>query len=175
MGAIKTVTVFADSGVTAHQAEYRKAGAAIAKRGAALICVAREGDWPQALTDAALAAGGKVTVVSSDAQSLKVPQGVTTAGADSERAAGEYAVELGDAVIGLPGGIATTAMLYAAWTDAGGADSGKPVGLLNHQQSFEIVRGFIADVAQVGRGNTDRLIQISESFEDLWTRLSRLV
>lgn len=174
MPDIRSVTVFANCGPTGHQAQYRQAGSTIARRGARLICVSQNGDWPRALVDSALAAGGRVTVVTSSAElPLRVPQGVQVEAAETERAAAAKAVSLGDAIIALPSGIAVTAMLYAAWTDNGGRQSGKPVGLLNFNRAFEVVRGFMADIATPGLGSTDGFFQTAENFEELWNRLAR--
>lgn len=175
MGKLQAVTVFADCGVTPHQPQYRHVGEFIARRKVRLVTVARNGEWPNALVDTVLAHGGKATVVTvSGDDGIDVPHGVGIEFAPDERAAGLRAAELGDAIIGLPCGLEATAMLYAAWSDAGGARSGKPVGLLNRRQAFEVVRGFLTDVATVGLGGVDHLVQVSENFEDLWSRLTRL-
>lgn len=176
MAKLSNVAVFADCGVTTHQAVYRQAGASIARHGAHLHCLARNGQWPRALIDSALADGGRVSVTAvSPADRLSLPQGVTVISESTEQQAAARIVQAGQVVIGLPGGIDTVGMLYAAWTAAGGAESGRPVGLLNHNRAYEIVRGFTADVASVGRGNVDTLIQFADTFDDLWNRLTRLV
>ena len=175
MGKLDTVAVFADCDMTSHQALYRKAGTIIAKNGGHLCCVARDGQWPRALVDSALAAGGRVTVFSAhQGGTLGVPQGVSVQLAQTAHEAGVLAVGHAQAVIGLPAGIETAAALYRAWSQAGNTTDRRPVGLLNHAKAYEIVRGFMADVASVGRGNVDTMIQFSETFEDLWNRLTRL-
>lgn len=173
MAEIKTVAVFADTGVSPHQVQYRQAGSAIARKGARVVCVAHNGDWPRAVVDSALAEGGSVAVVTSAALPGRVPRGVEVISAESGRQAGETAAQMSDAIIGLPGNIDVVAMLYAAWVDAGGAQSGKPVALLNHRKSFEIVKGFVSDVAHHGRGNTDKLVQFADTIDDLWSKLTR--
>ncbi|RDE10510.1 hypothetical protein [Pelagibacterium lacus] len=176
MATLASIAVFADCGVTPHQAQYRAAGAVAARHGMHVICTARNGQWPQALVDSALAEDGVVTVVSGPStRDLRVPGGVSVQRCDSEIQAGIKAVQMAQAVIGMPGCIETTAALYAAWTGAGGAASQRPVGLFNRDRAFEVVRGFAADIAGVGRGNIDTLVQFSDNFEDLLNRLTRLV
>ncbi|MEQ8444591.1 MAG: hypothetical protein RIB57_01755 [Pelagibacterium sp.] len=175
MAKLSAVAVFADTGVTAHQALYRQAGATIARNQAHLHCIARNGQWPRTLVESALAGGGRVTVATGPvARRLDVPQGVEIVVEETEAAAAARIVEAGQALIGLPGGIDTIAALYSAWVAAGGAQSERPVGLLNQGRAYEVVRGFAGDVAAIGRGNIDALIQISETFDDLWNRLARL-
>lgn len=175
MPRLSDVAVFADCGVTAHQALYRQAGATIARNGAHLFCLARNGQWPRALVESALAGGGRVTVAAGPSQRrLTVPQGVTVLTEATDEAAAARIVEAGQVVIGMPGSIDTAGALYAAWTAAGGALSKRPMGLLNHNRAYEVVKGFASDVATVGRGNIDAMLQISDSFEDLWNRLTRL-
>src|SRR5690606_29060090 len=62
MARLTDVAIFADCGVTAHQALYRQAGETIARHGAHLYCLACNGQWPRALIESALASGGRVTV-----------------------------------------------------------------------------------------------------------------
>lgn len=170
------VAVFADSGDTPHLAEYRQAGQAIGQHGAHLFCLARHGQWSRALVESALAAGGPVTVATGPtARPLSVPQGVTVLTQASEALAARAIVAESQVVVGLPGGIETVSALYAAWAASGGAAGGRPVGLLNCNRAYEVVRGFANDVAAVGRGNIDSLIQIADTFDDLWGRLTRLV
>lgn len=175
MAGLSSVTVFADCGVTPHQAQYRHVGEAVARKRVHLVCIACNGEWPRALVDSALAHGGKVTVCTAGEAMLNVPRGVTVERADDIRAAGARAAELGQALVALPGGLGAVSALYNAWTDAGGSESGKPVGLLNRQSAFEVVRGFLTDIAAVGLGGVDHLVQVSDSFEDLWNRLARIV
>jgi hypothetical protein len=106
---------------------------------------------------------------------LTVPQGVTVLSEASDEEAAMRIIGAGQVVIGMPGGIDTAGTLYSAWTAAGGAQSNRPVGLLNHNRAYEVVKGFAGDVASVGRGNIDALIQVAETFDDLWNRLTRLV
>jgi predicted Rossmann-fold nucleotide-binding protein len=175
MAGFSTVTVFADCGMTSHQAQYRHVGEAIARKKAHLICIACNGEWPRALIDSALAHGGKVTVCAADGTPLKLPRGVTVETAGDARDAGARAALLGQALVALPGGLGAVSALYNAWTDAGGSESGKPVGLLNRHGAFEVVRGFMTDIAAVGLGSVDQLVQVSDNFEDLWTRLARII
>lgn len=176
MARLTDVAIFADCGVTAHQALYRQAGETIARHGAHLYCLACNGQWPRALIESALASGGRVTVATGPmSRRLSVPQGVNVLDEASNEQAAIRIVGAGQVVIGMPGGIDTAATLYSAWAAAGGAQSNRPVGLLNHNRAYEVVKGFAGDVASVGRGNIDALIQVAETFDDLWNRLTRLV
>lgn len=176
MADLATIAVFADAGVTPYQAQYRYVGEVIARKRARLVCLSAGDDWSGALVDSAIAHGGAVTLVVSGGRAMAgVPRGVTIEHAPDRRAAGLRAAQVSQALIGLPGGLDSTAALYRAWTDAGGSASGKPVGLLNRRQAFEVVRGFLTDVAAVGLGGIDHLVQVSENFDDLWARLDRLV
>lgn len=174
MAKLSAVAVFADCGVTAHQVQYRQAGATIARHGAQLFCLAHNGQWPRALVESVLAGGGRVTVASGPQAPLAVPHGVTVLTEASEQAAAMRIVQEGQVVIGMPGSIDTVGALFAAWTAAGGAMSKRPVGLLNHNRAYEVVKGFASDVATVGRANIDAMLQVSDHFDDLWNRLTRL-
>lgn len=173
MVALSSVTIFADCGVTPHQAQYRHVGEAVARKKAHLVCIACNGEWPRALVDSALAHGGKVTVCTSGERTPDVPRGVTIETASDIKAAAAKAASLGQALIALPGGLGAVSTLYNAWVDAGGSDSGRPVGLLNRHNAFEVVRGFLTDIATVGLGGVDQLVQVSDNFDDLWHRLNR--
>lgn len=176
MAKLDSVAIFADCGITAHQAQYRQAGTSVAQQDARVVCVGCGGQWPQAVVDSALGAGGSVTVmVGPAAQNPTLPSGVHIERFESDDEAAMGAVRASQAVIGLPGGIATMRTLYAAWAGAGGAACGRPVGLLNRDRAFEVVRGFLFDVAAPGRGNIDSLVQFSDNFDDLWNKLTRLV
>lgn len=175
MAKIRSIVAFADCGVTSHQALYRQVGTSVARHGAQLICIGRKGQWPQALVESAFAGGGAVKVmVGPSPSALALPQGVAVETFASDREAARAGVQAAQTVLGLPGGIDTAASLYAAWTEAGGAASGRPVGLLNRDRAYEVVRGFIVDVAAHGRGNVETLIQFADNFDELWTRLTRL-
>lgn len=176
MAKLNHVAVFADCGDTSHLADYRQAGLVIGRHGAHLYCLARDGQWPRALVESALAAGGLVTVATGPTERPpSVPQGVTVITEASEALAARAIVAASQVIVGLPAGIETVSALYGAWSASGGAAGGRPVGLLNRNRAYEVVRGFTNDIAAVGRGNIDSLIQISDNFDDLWGRLTRLV
>lgn len=171
-----TVAVFADCGQTGHGALYRKAGEALAERGIAIAVVGVTEHYPADLVAAALAKGGEVTLTCADADRPgTLPKKLKVVPANDARDAGRLAAQSAGALIGLPGEIAASAALYRAWADVGGNASGKPVGLLNRKRAFEIVRGFVSDVANPGLGTTDRLVVFAESVDDLIGKLRRLV
>ncbi|GGA54904.1 hypothetical protein [Pelagibacterium lentulum] len=170
------ITVFADSGATPFDGVYAYAGDAIGKKAGHIICPLREGLWPKALVNAALKhAKTQITFVTTPETVLvDIPAGIDIETAQDHRAANMRAASLGQTIVGLPANFGTISALYTAWADLGGAQSGKTVGLLNRKNAFEVVRGFFTDVAAVGIGNIDHLIQISDNFDDLLNRLMRL-
>lgn len=169
------LAVFGDTGATRYQEIYRQAGEALARAGAQVVCVGDQNDYPRAFVQAILGAGGKVSMIAVEGGTLPdVPLGVEIRFVATREDAALQAMQTTDAIFALPAGIATTAALYHAWVAAGGAKSGKPVGLLNRDRAFEIVRGFVSDVANVGLGNTEKQIQISDNIEDLLNRLMRV-
>ncbi|WP_127145605.1 hypothetical protein [Pelagibacterium montanilacus] len=176
MASLRTVAVFADNGTTAHAALYGEVGEWLARRGALIVVVTDKGSAPAHLVAGALRAGGEVLMIGREDDAIKAPlEGARIERVQTRAEALAMAARDAQALIGLPGRLDSAADLHAAWISAGGAASGKPVGLLNRKRAFEVVRGFIGDVASVGLGRgTDDLVQFSDTIEDLWTRLSRL-
>ncbi|WP_404405591.1 hypothetical protein [Pelagibacterium halotolerans] len=171
-----TAAVFADAGETEHATLYRQAGETLGSRGVAVVVTAVAGRYPVQFVAGALGKGARVTLICAKADRPDgLPDSVAVELAEDARDAARLAAETADALIGLPGGLSTTAALYRAWADVGGPVSGKPVGLLNRKKAFEIVRGFISDVANPGLGSTDRLIVFADGVDDLIGRLKRLV
>jgi len=58
---------------------------------------------------------------------------------------------------------------------AGGPTAGKPIVFYNRNNAFEVLRGYIADVVAHSVPHHERLVQFSDSIEDLWNRVNRLV
>jgi hypothetical protein len=84
-------------------------------------------------------------------------------------------VALADGFIGLPGSLASAASLYGVWVAAGAAGGRKPVVLLNRNRAFEVMRGFTADVVSHSVRGHDRVIQFTDSIEDLWNRVTWMI
>jgi hypothetical protein len=124
----------------------------------------------------ARAAGGEIVIVGDESFSL--PRALS--GVPLERLADADArlariAALADAFIGLPGSLASISSLYLSWLKAGGGAGGKPVFLYNRNNAFEVLRGYAADVLSHSVPHHDRLVQFSDSIEDLWSRITRLV
>jgi hypothetical protein len=170
------VAVFADLGETRYRALYRQAGGVIAARGGTLIVLPRAGQYAHHLVEGTLAGGGRAVLVGHprDLPTL-APEGATIEKLEPDAGARAHAGAMADAFVGLPGKLDPTAELYRTWLAAGGAASGKPIGFVNRKHAFEVVRGFVHDVLAVGKPGADRSVQFADNFEDLWSRLSRVV
>ncbi len=152
-----------------------QAGNYLARRGAHLVCLAENDVLPAPLIASAKASGGEVQVIADEHSALPA----ALAGVPIERLPEASARlrrmgELCDAFVGLPGSLASASSLYRAWVKAGGgAEGGKPVFLLNRNRAFEVVRGFAADVLSHSVREHDRMVQFSDTVEDLWHRITR--
>jgi hypothetical protein len=154
----------------------QQAGTYFARRGAGLVCLAEGNVIGVPLIQAARAAGGEITLVADMA--YEPPSAL--ADLPVERLAGpedrlRRVAELADGFVGLPGSLATAAALWQAWQAAGGGNCGKPVVLLNRRGAFEIMRGYSVDILAHGLKHPERIIQFSETIEDLWVRLTRML
>ncbi|MCD7059413.1 hypothetical protein [Pelagibacterium xiamenense] len=171
-----TVAVFADAGETEYAALYREVGKLLRNRRVSVVLAAADGRYPADIVAGAAGGEAAVTLVCAEPERpAGLPDRVAVEPATDARDAARFAAEAADALIGLPGGVASAAALYRAWTDVGGPASGKPVGLLNRKKAFEIVRGFISDVAAPGLGSTDQMIVFADGVDDLLGKLKRLV
>jgi predicted Rossmann-fold nucleotide-binding protein len=153
-----------------------QAGTYFARKGARIICLAEGRSVAIPLITSARAAGGEIIVIGDDQFALpRALSGVPLEQiADAEARLGRVA-GLSDAFIGLPGSLASISSLYLSWLKAGGGAGGKPVLLYNRNNAFEVLRGYVADVVSHSVRQHDRLIQFSDSIEDLWNRVSRLI
>jgi predicted Rossmann-fold nucleotide-binding protein len=153
-----------------------QAGTYLARKGARIVCLAEGGVIPVPLITAARAAGGEVMIVADATIVLPpalggVPMEVV---ADRTERMGRIAT-LADAYVALPGSLATASSLFGAW--AAGRALGRlcPVVMLNRHRAYDVLRGFAADVLSHGLKGYDRAVQFSDSIEDVWSRVSRLV
>ena len=149
-----------------------QAGTLLARRGAAIVCLAEKDAIAVPLITSARAAGGVVRIIADD--ELKVPAALS--GVPIERL-GERAArvarmaELANVFVGLPGSLASASALYSSWVSAGGGSGGKPVVLLNRNRAFEVLRGFSADVLSHSLKRHDRYVLFADSVEDLWNKV----
>lgn len=153
-----------------------QAGNYFARRGAHLVCLAEQDIFPAPLITSARASGGEVQIIADEQSILPGALG----GVPVERLADPSArlrrlVELSDALVGLPGSLASATSLFRAWSRTGtSGQASKPVFLLNRNRAFEVIRGFTVDVMQHTVREHDKKVQFSDTVEDLWHRISRV-
>lgn len=153
-----------------------QAGSYLARRGGRLVCLAEQGVVAVPLITSARAAGGEVIIVADE--ETQIPEALAGIPVERIPQAGDRqarVVALSDGFIGLPGSLASAASLYATWIRAGGGASRKPVVLLNRNRAFEVLRGFTADVVSHNVRGHDRMVQFTDSIEDLWNRVTWMI
>ena len=174
-----TIAVFASDkgpGDAERASIMSQAGTYFARKGARIICLAEGQSVPIPLITSARAAGGEITVV-GDA-SFALPRALASVPFEQIPDAGQRFERVGalaDAFVGLPGSLASISNLYLSWLKAGGGGGGKPVVFYNRNHAFEVLRGYVADVVSHSVPHHDRLVQFSDSIEDLWNRVARLI
>jgi hypothetical protein len=174
-----TVAVFASDkgpGDAERASIMSQAGTYLARKGARIVCLAEGRSVAIPLITSARAAGGEIVVIGDDAFTLPralsgIPLELFTEPDQRFSRIGALA----DAFVGLPGSLASISNLYLSWLKAGGSTAGKPVVFYNRNNAFEVLRGYIADVVAHSVPHHERLVQFSDSIEDLWNRVSRLV
>lgn len=153
-----------------------QAGHYLARRGARIICVAENDVIPVPLITAARAAGGHVEIIADCAIVLPPAlAGVSMEVLPTAEARSARLAERAEAYVALPGSLASTTALFGAWTAAKAQGRSIPVAMLNRHRAYEVVRGYAADVLSPGLRGYERAIQFSDTIEDLWARLSRLL
>lgn len=153
-----------------------QAGTHFAKRGARLVCVAEDGVIPIPLITAARAAGGSVDLI-ADAGIVLPPalSGVSTDVLATREERLARVAQRADALVALPGSLASASTLFGAWATARAQGRALPVVMLNRHRAYEVLRGYSADVLAHGLAGHDRAVQFADTIEDLWNRVSRLV
>ena len=151
-------------------------GTYFARRGARIVCLVEQGVIPVPLITAARAAGGAVQLI-ADA-SIVLPSALAGVAMEviadrAERLA--RVAGLADALVALPGSLASVSSLFGVWTVACGNGRNCPVVMLNRHKAYEVMRGYAADVLSHGLSGHDKAVQFADSVEDLWSRVSRLV
>lgn len=153
-----------------------QAGTHFAKRGARLVCLAEDGFIPVPLITAARAAGGNVELI-ADA-GMVLPPALNGVSMDVLATRDERLARLAqrvDALVALPGSLASASALFGAWAAARAQGRTLPVVMLNRHRAYEVLRGYSADVLAHSLTGYDRAVQFSDNVEDLWNRVSRLV
>lgn len=151
-------------------------GTYFAKRGARIVCLAEHGVIPIPLITAARAAGGSVQLV-ADPTIVLPPAlaGVSMEVLETQPERLARVSELAEAFVALPGSLASASALFATWAMAKSQGRKPPVVMLNRHRAYEVMRGYAADVLSPGLPGYDRAVQFSDTIEDLWSRVSRLV
>ena len=173
-----TVAVFASdrgAGDAERASLMTQTGNYFARRGARLLTLAEGGVLPVALITAARTAGGAVEVVADAGIQLPpvlsdVPVNVVADAAERQALLASRA----QALVGLPGSLASATALFATWSAARQQGRTLPVILLNRHRAFEVVRGFSADVLSHSLKGHERAVQFADTVEDLWSRTQRL-
>ncbi|MCB1516028.1 MAG: hypothetical protein KDJ19_00190 [Hyphomicrobiaceae bacterium] len=174
MARSPTIAVFSGiGGAHASRAQvFAQAGSFLAKKGARLMAVEGVAGLPLTTLSAARSASAEIEIVVSDV--FQVPKALSEASVirsanleDRMRIMRERA----DAIAVLPGALALANDLYRATLMEPGVP---PVILLNHDNAFEVLRGFVVDVFTHNHPNPDRVMQVADSLEDMWNRIQRL-
>lgn len=151
-------------------------GTYFARRGARILCLVEQGVIPVPLITAARAAGGNVQLI-ADA-SIVLPPALAGVAmeviADRDERLARVA-GLANALVALPGSLASVSSLFGVWTVARGSGRHCPVVMLNRHKAYDVLRGYAADVLSHGLSGHDKAVQFADSVEDLWNRVSRLV
>lgn len=153
-----------------------QAGTLLARKGARLVCLAEDGVLPVPLVTAARTAGGSVEILADESIVLPSALAGLPIRLVPERGArhGQLAAEV-DVLVALPGSLASASALFGTWAAARGTGRPKPVVLLNRHRAFEAIRGFANDVLAPAISGYDRHIQVADSVEDMWNKVSWLL
>jgi hypothetical protein len=174
-----TVAIFASDkgpGDAERASIMSQAGTYFARRGARIVCLAEGRSVAIPLITSARAVGGEIVVIGDE--SFALPRALISVPLEQFAEADQRLARVGalaDAFVGLPGSLASITSLYLSWLKAGGATAGKPVVFYNRNNAFEVLRGYVADVVAHSVPHHERLIQFSDSIEDLWARINRLL
>lgn len=150
-----------------------QAGAFLARRGVRIVCPIENQDLCVPLIKSALSAGGDVRIVADS--KLALPSALSKVPVEQIKTVEKRRAFVGqscNAMIGLPGSLASVTSLYETWVETGGA---LPVALLNRSRAYEIMRGIAMDIFQHTVPSWEKKLIISESFEDLWNRLAKVL
>jgi hypothetical protein len=174
--AAPTIAVFASDrgpGDAERSALMSEAGTILARHKVRIVCLADESLEAIPLITAARAAGGNVLILVDEG--FVAPPAlaqVPVERIDDPEARLKRVGELAQVFVGLPGSLASAAMLYRSWQRAGAGASGKPVVLLNKNRAFEAMRGMAADILSHSVPHADRLVTFTDNVEDLWNKVS---
>lgn len=150
-----------------------QAGSLLARHGARVVVLAHGTTLSIPLITSARAAGGDVLIVADEhAQFPPALSSVPIERIEDEDQRLNRVAQLADLYVGLPGSLASASDLYRSWVRGGGGAAGKAVVLLNRNRAFEVMRGMWADVISHSVKRHDRMIQFSDTVEDLWNKIA---
>jgi predicted Rossmann-fold nucleotide-binding protein len=174
--ATPTIAVFASDrgpGDAERGALMSEAGTILARHKVRIVCLADEALEAIPLITGARAVGGDVLILADEGFTPPPALAqVPVERIDDPEARLRRMGELAQVFVGLPGSLASAAMLYRSWVRAGAGASGKPVVLLNKNRAFEAMRGMAADILSHSVPQSDRLVTFTDNVEDLWNKVS---
>lgn len=172
-----TLAVFAAASLPSDEGHTRLlsgAGGFLAGKGVRLVCLVEQGVYPRPLVTAARSKGGEVILLSDGSLNPgALASGCTLETIEDEEARHQRMADLSDAILGLPAGLAAVRALFGVWEMAGAGAGGKPVGLLNRNRAYEVLRGFVVDVVTHSLAKSDRMIVFADTIEEVWSGLER--
>lgn len=178
-GSSHTIAVFASEkgpGDAERASFMSQTGQLLARKGVRIVCMADGDALPVPLLTAARTAGGEVTIIAGETFNPPAAHaGVTVERLKEPEEQWQLVADISDAFIGLPGSLISANNLFNTWVAAGSGASGKPVGLLNRNRAFEVMRGFYMDVLSQSVPDAEKMVVFSESIEDLLTRVLRVI
>lgn len=174
MAKSPTIAVFSGiGGAHASRAQvFAQAGTFLAKKGVRLVAVEGVGGLPLTTLSAARSASAEIEIIVSD--TFQVPKALSEAGVTrSAKLEDRMRImrERADVIAVLPGALALANDLYRATLTEPNVP---PVILLNHDNAFEVLRGFVVDVFTHDHPDPDRVMQVADNLDDLWNRIQRL-
>ncbi len=153
-----------------------QAGTLFARRGASIVALAENGVIPVPLITAARTAGGQVRIVGDSSIVLPAAlRDVTLETLESREERLSRTAQSANALVALPGSLASATALFGTWAAAREQGRHVPVIMLNRHRAFEVLRGYAADVLSPGLPGFEKSVQFADTVDDLWNRVSRLV
>lgn len=149
-----------------------QAGTFFAKKNAKLVCMQGEGGLPMVALGAARAAGGDIEIIVAD--DFEIPKALGEVKITRENdIAMRYKLtsQKVQAIVALPGGLSLANDLFQISMNQ---TTACPTILLNHENAFEVLRGFFADVLVHDHPNAEGAMQVADSLDDVWNRVTRL-
>lgn len=148
-----------------------QAGTFFAKKNVKLVCMQGRGGLPMVALGAARAAGGDIEIIV--AEDFDVPKALAEVNVTREsdlETRYSMTAEKVQAIVALPGGLSLANDLFQISMNRARSS---PTILLNHENAFEVLRGFFADVLVHNHPNAEGALQVADSLDDVWNRVIR--